>query len=217
MGLFSRRREEPPLQAYGKLPIAKDYLRVGAGDGGGRRLREWLDASYSGAAAGTAPPELRGALRFATGGAGAPLQGIVRPSCDDGGLRRVPFALFVERREKALRDELERDFAAAARWWERLEAIAAEAERFADGAALLQAWRGVTVAPAAADAADATDGVPDWWRRVLERDEWRRSPSSSLFFSLPDRPEAEPAFVLLAPGFPTPALAARLAAPPEAR
>ena len=36
------RRESPQLQLYGKLPLAKDYLRVGASKGAGLDLRDWL-------------------------------------------------------------------------------------------------------------------------------------------------------------------------------
>src|SRR5262245_31500865 len=101
------RSETAGVELYGKLPLAKDYLRVGCGEGSGLALREWLDRAFSGAADSVHPPQLAYPMRFVTGDAlGAPLSGCAWPSSDAGGLRKFPFALFVERKRKPLVEDL---------------------------------------------------------------------------------------------------------------
>jgi hypothetical protein len=136
---LGRGQEHPALQLYGKLPLAKDYLRVGCGDGAGRDLREWLDRTF-----GTGREELvlHEPLRFLGQGAKDPLQGILWPSSDVGGLRKFPFTLFVERRRKAVLADLARGLTEAEGVWRLL---AEERERclaFEDGRELLDDHRG---------------------------------------------------------------------------
>lgn len=213
MGLFGPRREQPLLQAYGKLPIAKDYLRVGAGDGSGRQLRDWLDHHFSGAAGGAGPGELDGSWRFVTGGRGAPLQGLVRASHDAEGLRRFPFALFIERNARVLREELAADFTATLRWWARLAELDAAATRFADGAALLQAWRGLVVEPAGGEPEEAATTAIG--RALAEQRAQRSDEPATLWLGSPSQPGAPPHLLLL-PGFPNRTHAERLLEPPPA-
>lgn len=156
MGLFSAGPERPPLQAYGKLPLAKDYLRVAASEGSARRLRDWLDRGFGGAGPAGGP---EGPQRFLIGG-DEPLQGLLWPSHDAGGLRRFPFALFVARRARTLRGELERRAAACVAWWERLEQIHGGAGSFTDEAQLLAAWRALRVEAAEPAANVAAGGEP---------------------------------------------------------
>ncbi|MBL8840997.1 MAG: DUF2094 domain-containing protein [Planctomycetes bacterium] len=159
------RDEAPLLQAYGKLPLAKDYLRIGAAEGSGRELRDWLDTTFSGSAlAGTL--ELPWPARFLLAPrSGAPLQGCLWPSHDDGGLRRFPFALFVERRRAVLRDALPSGGAGEAGFWEALEERFAGRDRFVDGRALLEAWRGQEVA--AIGAPPSREPAADAWLAAL--------------------------------------------------
>lgn len=138
-------KEEPPLQLYGKLPIAKDYLRVGCGSDAGRGLRQWLDRGFSGEV-GDAAPVLPYALRFLWSDPGGEvLQGTLRPSSDAGGLRVFPFALFVERRRKAIKQERALTGAGDEGWWRALERCQAELSVNAEGGALLAAARGCKV------------------------------------------------------------------------
>src|SRR5262249_35408807 len=88
-----------PLQAYGKLPIYKDFISVGLTEPGAREFRQWLDRGFSYRWAENAEyrdaeipphgfllrlPESKGCVAGALWG-----------SSDSGGLRRFPFALFL--------------------------------------------------------------------------------------------------------------------------
>ena len=72
-----RRKESPELQVYGKLPLAKDYLRIGASSGASMALRSWLDEGFSGGPRGERQPRLAWPARFIIGSrwGGAPLLG----------------------------------------------------------------------------------------------------------------------------------------------
>lgn len=154
------RKEDPPLQLYGKLPLAKDYLRIGASEGAGRRWREWMDRAFGagGEGVGRLAP-----WRFLVAARSQPaLLGVLWPSSDAGGLRPFPFALWVERTWSALLAECTDDPARAEAWWGALESLGAEARGFADGAALLAGLRGRRIAsppdPNAEPAAEPTLG-----------------------------------------------------------
>ena len=41
------RKEVASVELYGKLPIAKDYLRIGCGEGAGLAFRDFLDQAIS--------------------------------------------------------------------------------------------------------------------------------------------------------------------------
>lgn len=131
-----------PLQLYGKLKIAKDYLRIGASESAGLALRDWMDRAFSQPAGGASVASLPGPLAFVLGGsADAPLLGVIRPSSDTGGLRPFPFALFVEHRRKALLADLESGGGRALALWDELERAFAEHEQHRDAQSFLTAMR----------------------------------------------------------------------------
>lgn len=141
--MFSlRKRESPQLELYGKLPLAKDYLRIGCGDGAALALRDWLDRGFSGNAQGQALIA-RPLCFLAAVDSAEPVQGCLWPSSDAGGLRRFPFALLVARRRKALLADLAAGLDHAAGLWKRLGEIHSSLRDHADGQALLSALRGV--------------------------------------------------------------------------
>ncbi len=141
--MFGFKPAAPALQAYGKLPIAKDYQRVGASEGAARTLRDWLDQTFSGAAAGA---ELAAPLRFAFAPEREePLLGTLWPSADSGGLRKFPFALFIERRRRALVEAASHGFASEAPAFAAFDAWYAARSNYGDGQALLAALRGRTL------------------------------------------------------------------------
>ena len=137
-----RSKESPSLELYGKLPLAKDYLRVGCGEGSGRELREWMDRAFGSARNPASQPVLREPLRFLGQTHDEPLQGCLWPSSDEGGKRSFPFALFVERRRKPLLSDLEAGLARADRLWLELEALRDSAALSTDGASFLEPLRG---------------------------------------------------------------------------
>lgn len=157
-----------PLQLYGKLPIAKDYLRIGAAEGAGLALRDWMDRAFSPSAGAANAPGLAGALAFALGDSAAPpLLGIIRPSSDTGGLRPFPFALFVEHRRKALLQDLESGAGQSLALWQELERAVAEHSQHRDAQSFLTEMRGRSldverIAPARAEAIDFAA-----WRNAL--------------------------------------------------
>lgn len=141
--MFSFFREEVcGLEAYGKLPLAKDYLRVGCAEGAPALWRKWLDAAYSGGAGGVFPA-LGGPLCLATGSVwGEPLVGLLWPSSDAGGLRKFPLTFLVERRAKPARVDAAAGFPLARAVWRELAALKRTSETRPDGAAFLGAIRG---------------------------------------------------------------------------
>jgi len=185
--MFSLFRQEIlPVEVYGKLPIAKDYLRVGCSEGAGQAWRGWLDAGYSGSAAGSFPT-LAAPLRFTTGSVwGEPLVGLLWPSSDAGGLRKFPLTFLVERRLKPARADAAAGFPTARALWRELAALKRSAETRPDGAAFLAAVRGreldvETLAPAHGERFDFTswkvaiDGASSGLASLLARlEELRR-------------------------------------------
>jgi hypothetical protein len=147
--MFSfRSKETPQLQLYGKLPLAKDYLRIGCGDGVARRLREWMDRGFSPAGEGAQAPMLPGATAFILRDrSGTAVLGILWPSSDAGGLRPFPFALLVERKWKVLAREIDAGLGECDRWFAALEAIWGRLGTLAEGAEVLSALRGLSVEP----------------------------------------------------------------------
>ncbi len=135
-------KEQAPVQLYGKLPLAKDYLRVGAGQGAGQNFRDWLDRAFSQA------PNAKDALTLAWPAAfvlgdswGAPLVGAAWPSSDTGGLRPFPFVAFVERKKKAVQEDLEAGAPVSAAVWQRLHEVYAAREEHSDAQSFLGAMR----------------------------------------------------------------------------
>ncbi|MFT5155411.1 MAG: hypothetical protein ACI841_005424, partial [Planctomycetota bacterium] len=138
------RKETLSLQLYGKLPLAKDYLRIGSGDGAGRHLREWLDQSFSGAA-GTAAPALPFAMRFMLDAGASPLMGCLWPSSDSGGLRPFPFSVFLERKRKPLVADVESGLEHAEGVWRRIDSTHNSHRNAPDGQSYLGAMRAQTL------------------------------------------------------------------------
>ena len=88
-----------PLQAYGKLPIYKDFISVGLTDPAAREFRQWIDRGYSyrwaenEAYRETPIPPHGFLLRLPE--SKACVAGILWGSSDEGGLRKFPFAVFL--------------------------------------------------------------------------------------------------------------------------
>ena len=145
--MFSRfRKESCPLQLYGKLPIAKDYLRIGAGGGAGRELRDWLDQGFSSTAERGNAPEFPWPLRFLVSLDGSePLMGCGWSSSDAGGHRRFPFVAFIERRRRALLSEFSAGLAECRETWTNIESRHDTFQAFSEGRALLDGMRGVEI------------------------------------------------------------------------
>jgi len=86
------------LNAYGKLPIYKDFISAGLTDPGAREFRNWIDKGFShrwssdDALKETSIPRHLFLLRLPE--SGAIVAGSLWGSGDEGGLRRFPFTLF---------------------------------------------------------------------------------------------------------------------------
>ncbi len=136
-------QESPALQLYGKLPVAKDYLRIGCGEGSAREVREWLDRTFGALRSDDEELDLDEPLRFLGLGKREPLQGCLWPSTDAGGHRKFPFTLFVERRAKALLADLDPGrLSQAESVWRQLDEIRERCLAAPDGERLLAAQRG---------------------------------------------------------------------------
>ena len=143
--MFFRRKESWSLQVYGKLELAKDYLRIGCSTGGGIQLRDWLDRGFS-AQAAEDQVRLAWPARFLWG-PGSPLAGTAVPSSDEGGLREFPFVVFIERKRRAVIEEWERGFAATAALWTHLDGHYGARANFTDGQGYIRALRNLSVEP----------------------------------------------------------------------
>jgi type VI secretion system ImpM family protein len=86
------------LNAYGKLPIYKDFISAGLTEPGAREFRNWIDRGFShrwssdDALKGTSIPRHLFLLRLPE--SGAFVTGCLWGSEDEGGLRRFPFTIF---------------------------------------------------------------------------------------------------------------------------
>src|SRR5688500_4333422 len=81
-------------------------------------------------------------MRFIVGAQdSAPLIGCAWASSDAGALRKFPFFLFVERRQRALLDELEPGLERAESWWRKLANIASARQNYSDEPSFLSALR----------------------------------------------------------------------------
>ena len=156
--------ESANIQLYGKLPLAKDYLRVGCGDGSGRALREWLDMGFSGAAEHADQPILAFPMCFLRGtDEGAALFGCAWPSSDTGGLRQFPFTVFVERKRKVLLADLSAGLDHVDALRQRLDACFAARGNFGDGQSFLAAMRGQVLDIKGLDSAKHAELDLDTW------------------------------------------------------
>jgi len=167
--MFSFRRNEIlPVEAYGKLPIAKDYLRVGCSEGASAQWRDWLDRAYSGSAGGVFP-KLAWPARFLVGEAwGEPLVGVLWPSSDAGGLRKFPISFHVERRRKLVAHDLEQGWRATAGVWQALDALRERTAGESDGQRFLASVRACELEVERIGAVDE-DGLDfGEWKRAID-------------------------------------------------
>lgn len=144
MSIFSRFTREPlELQLYGKLPLAKDYLRVSMSQGGARELREWMDRAYS-SEVGTEGAEAGfRSRRFLVGCyEGEALLGVLWPSSDEGGKRKFPFCMAVARRRRVLASEFAKTDPRLNLLWQEIETHFGAAETCENGREFLSKLRG---------------------------------------------------------------------------
>lgn len=165
-------RENQAVQLYGKLPLAKDYLRVGANKGNARALREWLDAAFSTRASQSGVTRFPWPARFVIGdGADEPVMGSVWPSSDTGGERPFPFAVFLERRRKPLANSFAEGFRGLREVWSRLEDCYEQRGEFRDGESFLAGMRGREI-PIRSEAHESLERIRwETWTGVLWPDE----------------------------------------------
>ena len=164
MGLFSSLLPtRPELQLYGKLPVAKDYLRIGCSEGAARAWREWLDRVFSTDASDGRGPQLPWPMHFVLGAQGGDtLVGSLWNSTDAGGERRFPFTLFLRRKRSAARRSLAAALAEEVALWEAVEGINERTDRYRDGQELLRELRGDLVQPAASGGGVERIDLDDW-------------------------------------------------------
>lgn len=147
MALFSfLQGSKPELQLYGKLPIAKDYLRIGLGDGGGVAWRAWLDRCFSTDLERGQPRRLQWPVGYLLGvEKGDPLVGCMWNSTDAGGHRHFPFTLSVHRKRQPLALSLGADITRVLGTWARLQEVRRLALSCANGEELMGELRGKQV------------------------------------------------------------------------
>lgn len=137
------RKEVAEVELYGKLPIAKDYLRVGGGEGSGIAFRDWMDRGFSPTRGGEHRPTLAWPGRFIVADhSGDPLMGCSWPSSDSGGLRPFPFAAFLSRRRKPLLAAWEDGGVTLRPLWDQLTGVFTAHRSYGDGQSYLAAMRG---------------------------------------------------------------------------
>ncbi len=141
------RREIAAVELYGKLPIAKDYLRVGGGEESGLALRAWLDHGFSPTSDAEHRPLLAWPGRFMLGALGGdPVMGCCWPSSDSGGLRPFPFTAFISRRRKPLLSAWQGGAADLRPLWEQLVGVFTAHRSYGDGGSFLASMRGQSIA-----------------------------------------------------------------------
>lgn len=139
------RKERCSVHLYGKLPIAKDYLRVGCGQDAPAAWREWLDRTFSPAGEFEARI-LPFAMRFVFDVENhSPIMGLAWPSSDAGGLRKFPFSLLIERRGRVLLKDTLAGFVESAHVWDRLAAQLEKTAVSSTGESYLTSIRGETI------------------------------------------------------------------------
>lgn len=204
-------KEACPIHLYGKLPLAKDYLRVGAGSGSAQTLRDWLDRAFSQGANSKDPLLLPWPAALIAGESwGQPLCAAAWPSGDAGHLRPFPFTAFIERKKKPLLEDLERGWALSAAVWEKLGECYAAREAHDNGQSFLAAMRGREIAlealqPIEAERIDfevwisalwpdtGKDGLLEFLRALeaLRRANHRGPLRLPLVTNLPSRPQVQ--------------------------
>lgn len=135
-------KESCKVQLYGKLPLAKDYLRIGAGEGSGQALRDWLDRAFSQGANPKDPVSIPWPAALIVGESwGQALCAVIWPSGDAGNLRPFPFTAFVERKKKALVEDLGQGLAISSRVFDWLREVYEAREAHSDGQSYVAAIR----------------------------------------------------------------------------
>lgn len=150
MALFGFGKPKPsPVELYGKLPIAKDYLRVGGGAGGGLALRSWMDATYSTGNVDRSADRFPWPMRFVLGAErdGDPVLGSLWNSTDAGGERAFPFAIFAECSAKQVRQSIGEGLERLIDIWQDCESLYYLHEDSGDGESFLARARGRTTMP----------------------------------------------------------------------
>ena len=157
-------KESCTLQIYGKLPLAKDYLRLGAGAGSGLALRDWLDRAFSQGTNPKDPLRLPWPAALLVGESwGTPLCAATWPSGDNGNLRPFPFTAFVERKKKALLEDLAHGLQVSSPVLDWLSEAYAAREAHSDGQNFLAAMRGRQI---------AVDGLKPFEAERIDFDNW---------------------------------------------
>ena len=125
-GPFSRGTQARlSLGVYGKLPLSKEFLRIGCADGAGHAFYTWVNEGFDAAVRRSGSRDVDvGDWRwlFAPEGFKECVLATVRTSTDHGGLRSFPFICFVCVRCERLGDGLSGRVSAARNLWEQLEA-----------------------------------------------------------------------------------------------
>lgn len=168
---LGRGREKASLQLYGKLPLAKDYLRIACGDDGGREVREWLDAGFGTARDSSEEVQLSEPLRFIGQAESESLQGFLWPSSDSGDKRRFPFTLFVARRNKNLLADLNGRLSEAEGVWRQLAEVRERCAGFSEGLELLDSMRGHEIELHEEDSVDSAFADYSSWLEACWPDE----------------------------------------------
>ncbi|HTF90220.1 MAG TPA: hypothetical protein VK843_17525 [Planctomycetota bacterium] len=157
-------KESCTIQIYGKLPLAKDYLRIGAGSGSGQALRDWLDRAFSqGANAKTALSLPWPAALIVGESWGQPLIAAAWPSGDAGNLRPFPFTAFIERKKKPVIEDLVHGLPVASPIFDWLAEAYAARDANSDGASFLAAMRKREI---------AVDGLVPFEAERIDFDNW---------------------------------------------
>jgi hypothetical protein len=167
MSFFGVGRENPSLQLYGKLPVAKDFLRIGCAEGSGRDLRDWLDRTFGTIRQPSEALVLSEALCFLGQGGKEPLQGCLWPSSDEGELRRFPFTLFVARKLKALASDFESGLREAEGVWRVLAEAREQCLATTDGHHALSEQRGRQIDVGSTERVESPAADFDTWVATL--------------------------------------------------
>ncbi|MEQ8768295.1 MAG: hypothetical protein RL885_30610 [Planctomycetota bacterium] len=116
--------EKLTLAAYGKLPLSKEFLRVGCVGAGPVAFKDWVDVGFSSTAEvhRDAPPDWYRRVLFLEPEGREAVVASIRDSSDEGGERRFPFAVFVTLKSRPLRSLAVGGLAFALEpFWEMLE------------------------------------------------------------------------------------------------
>jgi hypothetical protein len=169
MALFGFGKPKPAqLCVYGKLPLARDYLRVGGGEGAALAWRAWLDQTFSTGNVDRNAGSFPWPMRFILGAerSGEPLLGAVWNSTDTGGERVFPFSVFAECAQKLLRESLAEGLEGVADYWRQFDSAYLAHEDCSDASSFLEAMRDRTCL-VNEDAPEQTPFAGEGWAAAL--------------------------------------------------